>query len=188
VVSCVFDGQLPVSAEVLDFWISAGSKKWFYQDATFDGAIRDRFFDLHHEAARGNMDGWAAEAEGALALIIVLDQFSRNLHRNSSLAYANDTKALDLSHTAIARRLDVELPAGVRQWIYMPYMHWEDIEVQNTSIELFSTIGDPGNMKAAITHHGIIQQFGRFPHRNNLLGRTSSAEELKFLADGGFSG
>jgi len=188
VVSCVFNGQLPVPGEVLDFWISAGTKKWFCKDDAFDSTIRDRFFDLHREAVREHVDAWTAEAEGSLALIIVLDQFSRNLHRNSPLAYASDAKAFDLSRNAIARQQDVEVPAGVRKWFYMPYMHSEDLEVQNTSIELFSTLDDPGGMKFAITHRNIIRQFGRFPHRNNVLDRTSSIEELAFLADGGFSG
>jgi len=188
VVNCVFEDQLPAPGEVLDFWISAGTKKWFRKDCAFDDVIRDRFFNLHREAARGNVDGWAARAEGALALIIVLDQFSRNLHRNSPLAFANDAKALGLSQNAIVRRLDVELPMGVRQWIYMPFQHCEDLEIQKRSIELFSTIDNPEGLKFAIIHRDIIQKFGRFPHRNAVLGRTSSAEELKFLADGGFSG
>lgn len=180
--------DLPSSQQVLDFWFSAGPKKWFTKDDAFDGHIREQFLSLHQEAASGNVDNWSSTAEGTLALIIVLDQFSRNLHRNSPLAFASDAKALVLSQTAIDKRQDVEFPQDVRSWIYMPFMHAEELKMQEKCIELFSTIDSPGNMKAAITHCDIIRQFGRFPHRNEVLGRTSSAEELKFLGDGGFSG
>ncbi len=180
--------DLPPPEEVLDFWFSAGSKKWFVKDDTFDGLICKQFLTLHRHASGGHIDHWPTSAQGTLALIIVLDQFSRNLHRASPLAYATDKKALGLSRTAIEKQQDIEFPIGVRQWIYMPFMHAEDIAMQERSIELFETIDDPANMKAAITHRDIIRQFSRFPHRNEVLGRTSTAQELKFLAEGGFSG
>jgi len=173
---------------VLDFWFAAGSKKWFAKDDAFDADICKRFLHLHREAAKGNMDEWASSAKGILALIIILDQFSRNLHRMSPLAFATDEKALGLSHTTIEKKQDIEFPTGVRQWIYMPFMHAENLEMQERSVELFDTIDDEGNMKAALTHRDIIRQFGRFPHRNEVLGRSSSVEEIKFLANGGFSG
>lgn len=182
------ESELPTPVQVLDFWFLAGSKKWFSKDDAFDGLICKQFLSLHRQAAGGHLDTWTTSAQGTLALIIVLDQFSRNLHRASPLAFATDEKALGLSHTAIEKRQDIEFPMGVRQWIYMPFMHAEALEMQERSIELFETIDDPANMKAAITHRDIIRQFGRFPHRNEVLGRTSTVQELKFLAEGGFSG
>jgi uncharacterized protein (DUF924 family) len=184
----VSETDLPIPAEVLDFWFSAGSKKWFSKDDAFDGLICKQFLLLHRLAAGGSLDTWSTSAEGTLALIIVLDQFSRNLHRASPLAFATDEKALGLSCAAIEIKQDIEFPIGVRQWIYMPFMHAEDLKIQERSVELFDTIEDEENMKAAITHRDIIRQFGRFPHRNEILGRTSTAQELKFLAEGGFSG
>ena len=182
------DSNLPTSKDVLDFWFSAGSKMWFTKDDAFDQSIRDRFLTLHGKAAGGGIDEWATGAEGTLALIIVLDQFSRNLHRNSPLAFATDEKALGLSQGLIAKRQDIEFPVNARLWIYMPFQHSEDLEIQERSIALFEAIDDPENLRYAHVHLDIIQKFGRFPHRNEVLGRTSSVEELKFLAAGGFAG
>jgi len=187
-VTYASDASLPTPADVLDFWFSAGPKKWFAREDAFDDAIGDRFLTLHGKAANGGIDEWAMNPEGTLALIIVLDQFSRNLYRNSPKAFATDEKALGLSQNLISKRQDIEFPINARLWIYMPFQHSEDLEIQDRSIELFETIDDPENLRFAHIHRDIIQQFGRFPHRNQVLGRTSSAEELKFLADGGFSG
>ncbi len=187
-VNCVSDTSLPGASDVLEFWFSAGPKMWFARDDAFDKTIRDRFSALHGKAASGGIDEWSISAEGTLALIIVLDQFSRNLFRNSPLAFANDKKALGLSLNTIAKRQDIEFPTNVRLWIYLPFQHSEDLGIQERSIELFETIDDPKNLRYARIHHDTIEKFGRFPHRNKVLGRTSSTEELKYLADGGFSG
>lgn len=184
----MIDPDLPSAESVLDFWFSAGSEKWFTRNNSFDEEIRRQFLPLHHRAAKGNMDYWATRPEGMLALIIVLDQFSRNLFRNSPLAFATDEKALGLSRLAIEHHLDIEFPSSVRSWIYMPFMHSEELEMQETSVRLFKTINDKGDLKAALTHRDIIRKFGRFPHRNKALGRCSSPEELEFLSTGGFSG
>jgi len=184
----ILDPDLPSAEKILDFWFSAGSKKWFTRNDRFDEDIRRQFLPLYCEAAKGNVDTWSGSAEGMLALIIVLDQFSRNLHRNSPLAFAADEKALGLSRTAIEQHFDIEFPSSVRSWFYMPFMHSEKLEMQETSVRLFSTIDDKGNLKAALTHRDIIRKFGRFPHRNKALGRCSRPEELEFLATGGFSG
>ena len=182
------DTKLPTPNDVLDFWFSAGPKKWFAKDDAFDDTIRERFLALHVKAVNGSIEEWADNPVATLALIIVLDQFSRNLHRNSPLAFANDDKALGLSQSLIAKRRDIEFPMDVRLWIYMPFQHSEDLEIQDRSIALFETIDDPENLRFAHIHRDIILKFGRFPHRNEVLGRTSSVEELQFLADGGFSG
>ena len=187
-VTYAFEAELPTPGDVLDFWLSADPEKWFARDDAFDAAIRDRFLTLHGKAASGAIDEWAVIPEGTLALIIVLDQFSRNLYRNSPLAFATDEKALGLSQNLIAKQQDIEFPINVRLWIYMPFQHSEDLCMQERSIELFKTLDDPENLKYALIHHDIIRKFGRFPHRNQVLGRTSRAEEIKFLAAGGFSG
>jgi len=187
-VTYASDPDFPTPGDVLNFWFSAGPKKWFAREDAFDDTIRDRFLTLHGKAANGGIDQWAMNSEGTLALIIVLDQFSRNLYRNSPQAFATDEKALGLSQGLIAKRQDVEFSINVRLWIYMPFQHSENLEIQDRSIELFGTIDDPENLKYAHIHRDIIQKFGRFPHRNQALGRTSSAEELKFLTDGGFAG
>ena len=187
-VTYASDPEFPTSGDVLEFWFSAGPQKWFTRQDAFDDAIGDRFLTLHAKAANGGIDEWAMNPEGALALIIVLDQFSRNLYRTSPKAFATDEKALGLSQNLISKRQDIEFPITVRLWIYMPFQHSEDLEIQDRSIELFETIDDPENLRFAHIHRDIIEKFGRFPHRNQVLGRTSSAEELKFLADGGFSG
>jgi len=187
-VNCVSDTSLPGAPDVLEFWFSAGPKMWFARDDVFDKTIHDRFSTLHGKAVSGTIDEWSMSAEGTLALIIVLDQFSRNLFRNSPLAFANDEKALGLSLNTIAKRQDIEFPANVRLWIYLPFQHSEDLGIQERSIKLFETIDDPENLRYARIHHDTIEKFGRFPHRNKVLGRTSSTEELKYLADGGFSG
>jgi len=180
--------DLPTAKTVLDFWFSAGPKKWFSKDDAFDDDIARQFSALHEVAVKGQIDEWSSTPAGALALIIVLDQFSRNLHRNSPLAFATDDKALGLSQSLIDARQDIEFPADVRQWIYMPFMHAEGLAMQQRSVDLFTTTGNEENLKFAIVHLDIIKQFGRFPHRNNVLGRTSSTEELEFLASGGFAG
>lgn len=180
--------DLPTPKHVLDFWFDAGPDKWFTKNDNFDEAICQQFLTLHQQASLGHVDDWTMTAEGTLALIIVLDQFSRNLHRNSSQAFATDEKALGLSQNTITKRQDIEFPQAARIWIYMPFMHSEKLEIQERCVELFRTVGNEENLKFAIIHLEIIQQFGRFPHRNEVLGRTTSAEELKFLSAGGFSG
>lgn len=179
--------KLPTNTAVLDFWFAAGPKKWFTKEDDFDAEIRTAFLPLHQQAVEGNLDDWADTAHGTLALIIVFDQFSRNLFRNSPDAFAADEKALGLSLKMIKKRQDIEFPQDVRSWIYMPFMHSENLGMQEQCIELFSAVGNEDNTRFAIIHRDIIKKYGRFPHRNAVLGRTSSAAELKFLADGGFS-
>jgi uncharacterized protein (DUF924 family) len=174
--------------DILDFWFAAGWEKWWTKSDAFDDEIRHRFKAVYEEAVAGRLDAWVDEASGALALIIVLDQFSRNLFRNSHLAWAQDAKALRVAREMIRRRFDVEIAMGERNWVYMPFMHSEELAVQEEGLACFARLDQPEVMKAAEEHIAIIRRFGRFPHRNVVLGRVSTPQELDFLAGGGFSG
>ncbi|WP_420559876.1 DUF924 family protein [Tepidicaulis sp.] len=174
-------------AEVLEFWREAGPERWFAKDAAFDAEIIRRFTAARGEALSGAYDDWADEPEGALALIILLDQFSRNIYRDEPRAFEADEKALRLARDAIAKGHDKQLSTQDRVWIYMPFMHAENLGVQEESVKLFEELGIENNLAYAIAHRDVIAKFGRFPHRNALFGRESSAEELAYLKEhGGF--
>lgn len=174
--------------DVLDFWFAAGNEKWWKKSDAFDDDIRRRFGATLGDAMAGKLDDWLSAPEGALALVIVLDQFSRNLYRHDHRAWAQDAKAMAAMRVAMERRFDVELPVTVRNWIYMPLMHSERLADHIEGVPLFAGLGQPEVMKSAEEHADIIRRFGRFPHRNEVLGRVSTPAELEFLASGGFSG
>ncbi len=174
--------------DVLDFWFAAGEAKWWTKSDAFDADIAKRFGVTYAEALAGKLEDWINEPQGALALVIVLDQFSRNLYRNDHRAWAQDAKALALTREVIRRHFDVELPVGVRNWIYMPFMHSEDLACQQEGLTYFARLDQPETMKFAEEHIDIIKRFGRFPHRNAVLGRVSTPQEQSFLDAGGFSG
>jgi uncharacterized protein (DUF924 family) len=174
--------------DVLDFWFAAGEEKWWTKSDAFDDEIRRRFGATLEDAIAGRLDGWLSDPTGALALVIVLDQFSRNLHRHDHRAWAQDAKAKAVMREAMKRRFDVELPVTVRNWIYMPLMHSENLADQEEGLPLFVALGQPDVTKSAEEHFDIIRRFGRFPHRNEVLGRVSTQAELDFLASGGFQG
>lgn len=174
------------AAQVLAFWFDESSpKQWFARDDAFDAAIRARFAPLHAAAARGELWRWRADAPGRLAEIIVLDQFSRNLHRGSGLAFAQDTVALVLAQELVAQGLDQHLPAVQRAFAYLPYMHSESLAVQQESLRLYVALAAPENLRFARAHAEIIERFGRYPHRNAALGRASTPEEQAFLQQPG---
>lgn len=174
--------------DVLDFWFAAGEDKWFEKSDDFDAEISARF-KAHHEAARqGAYDDWAETADGGLALIILLDQFPRNIYRDSADAYAADAKALAHARALVEEGFDMELPQQVRMWIYMPYEHSEDLADQERCIELMERSALADVIEWAYLHADIIRRFGRFPHRNAVLSRESTPEEIKFLEEGGFAG
>ena len=175
--------------DVLDFWFNAGPDKWFDKNDAFDAEVRRRFGEAVKLAASGRYDEWAKEPESALALVILLDQFTRNIYRNDHRAWAADAKALALSREAIARRFDITLPEPARRWLYMPFMHAEDLAAQEEGLKYFAErLNDPETMKFAEIHADIIRRFGRFPHRNAVLGRVTTPEEQAFLDGGGFAG
>jgi uncharacterized protein (DUF924 family) len=181
-----------IPADVIGFWTSAGPKKWFARNAAFDDAIRLKFEPVHHAAARGEHADWAASPEGALALLLLLDQFPRNLYRGSAHAYATDPLARSIARPAVAAGFDRKAAAELRPFFYMPFEHSEDLADQDRAVALFeahdAATGDVDSLKWAVIHRDIIRRFGRFPHRNAALGRRTTPEEQAFLDDGGFAG
>ncbi len=174
--------------DIVDFWRVAGPERWFTRDAAFDGAISARFRSLLAEARAGARDGWAETPAGALGLVIVLDQFSRNIHRGSPLAFAADARALALAWRVVGLGWHHAMPAPSAVWFLLPFEHAEDLDAQNRAVGLFGSLGLAEMVWYAKLHRDVIVRFGRFPHRNAILGRRSTAEELAFLAGGGFAG
>jgi uncharacterized protein (DUF924 family) len=184
--------------EVLDFWFGREDEPgygefreaWFRKDPEFDQQIRDRFEDLYEAAATDELGGWKEEARSCLALVILLDQFPRNMYRGDPKSYATDRKAQETAGHAVDRALDRELPPFQRMFLYMPFMHSEDLELQRRSVELFRGLGGEGEADPspyAVQHMEIIERFGRFPHRNEILGRQTTPEEAEFLTQPGSS-
>ncbi len=174
--------------DVVGFWRMAGPEKWFAKNRAFDQAIALRFEPSHFAAARGEHDGWMATPEGALGLLILLDQFPRNLFRDSAHAFATDGKALAIARHAIGEGFDAEIEPALRPFVYMPLMHSEDLADQQACVVLFEALGAKTNLDFAVIHRDIIARFGRFPHRNAVLGRATTPEEQVFLDEGGFAG
>ena len=173
---------------VLEFWFHEVSpKQWWKTDPAFDKLIAARFFDLHRQAIRAELFGWRAVPTGRLAEIIVLDQFSRNLHRGNGLAFASDAMALALAQEAVACKADLALLPEERVFLYMPYMHSESTLIHQVAARLFKEKTPKQNYDYELRHKAIIDRFGRYPHRNTLLGRPSTAEELAFLDEPGSS-
>lgn len=174
--------------EVARFWMSAGPARWFTKDAAFDAVLSVRFGAALKQARLGAYDGWSATPEGALGLVILLDQVSRNINRGSPLAFAADRKALALAKKAVGRGFHWAMPALRAAWFVLPFEHAEDLDAQRRGVALFQTMGLHDNAHWAQLHLDIIARFGRFPHRNGVLGRVSTAAEIAFLKAGGFSG
>jgi uncharacterized protein (DUF924 family) len=177
-----------VPNDILGFWRSAGPKKWFTKNAAFDSAIRLKFEPVHHAAARGEYDAWAATAEGALALLILLDQFPRNLYRDSGHAFATDGKARAVARAAAEAGFHHEVQPELGQFFVLPFTHSEDLADQDMAIAIAAELEDADCLKWARIHRDVIARFGRFPHRNGSLGRETTAPEQAFLDEGGFSG
>ena len=174
--------------DVLKFWFEEiDSKSWWRKDEHFDETVRFRFGDLHKRAAAGELFDWRQTADGALAEIIVLDQFSRNIHRNAPESFVNDSMALVLSQVAIANGLDNQLPDVQRAFLYMPFMHSESKQIHVHAEKLFQTIANRSSLQFELKHKAIIDRFGRYPHRNQTLGRSSTPEEIEFLKQPGSS-
>lgn len=183
--------------EVLDFWFgepgSAGHGKsraeWFRKDPTFDGEIRRRFLALHAAAALGECDHWRDDPGSLLALVIVLDQYSRNLYRDDPRAFSQDAKALECAQLMIGRGWDAARAPVERQFAYLPFEHAEDEALQDRSIALFTALAaypeTKGLVEWAEKHRVVIRRFGRFPHRNAALGRESTPEEIAYLREPG---
>ncbi len=173
---------------VLAFWRKAGPKKWFTKSASFDRTIRARFLPTYKAAAAGALSHWERTPDRTLALAIVLDQFPRNMFRRSARAFAADPMARQIASRAIAKGFDRRVPPGERQFLYLPFEHSESLADQERCVALFRATGDAESLKWAVLHADIIRKFGRFPHRNAALGRTTTAKEQAFLDSGGFTG
>jgi len=179
---------LASASEVVSFWREAGPERWFNKDAGFDDSIRQRFLDTYEAAVAGQFSSWEQSAEGTLALLILLDQFPRNMFRGEVRAFATDPLARAVAAGGIIRGFDAQVSAEMRGFFYLPFEHSEDLADQERGIAFYKAIGDADGLKWAELHAGIIRRFGRFPHRNAVLGRTTTPEEQAFLDGGGFAG
>jgi uncharacterized protein (DUF924 family) len=182
------DTREPTPEDILAFWREAGSERWYTKDAAFDAQVQRQFLGLWQRAAAGELSSWETSDDGALALVIVLDQFPRNMFRGDVRTYSSDAQAREVAGRAIARGADGRIEPALLEFLYMPFMHSEHLADQQRCVELFRKTGNTDNLKYAEDHAAIISRFGRFPHRNRLLGRATTPEEQAFLDGGGFSG
>jgi uncharacterized protein (DUF924 family) len=188
VTDAAADSTVAEPTEVLAFWRAAGPDKWYKKDSDFDAEITRRFLPTYEAAITGKLSHWEDTPEGALALVIVFDQFTRNMFRGSARTFAADALARAAADRAIRRGFDQRIATVERQFLYIPFEHSEDASDQQRSLTLFRANDDAEALKWAELHADIIRRFGRFPHRNAILGRTTTAEEQAFLDSGGFAG
>ncbi len=169
-------------SEILKFWFEEiEPSQWWKKDVDFDRMLIERFSGIHASAARCELFDWRATPQGRLAEIIILDQFSRNMFRDSPLAFANDSLALALAQEAVSAGADQAMMPVQRSFFYMPYMHSESLKIHEVAVDLFERNGIQGSLDFELKHKGIIEKFGRYPHRNDVLGRVSTAAEIEFL-------
>lgn len=172
---------------IIKFWKQAGPKRWFSKNDDFDRLFRETFYDAHFQACRRELEHWMSDAEGALALLLLLDQYPRNAFRGTPHMFATDSLACYYARQMVDAGLDRLIEAPLRAFCYLPFEHSENNDDQRLSLQLNQAL-DPKDFKWAQEHADIVQRFGRFPHRNAVLGRKSTEEELAFLKDGGFAG
>lgn len=176
------------AAAIIAFWRDAGRKKWFEKDPAFDDDIRRRFGALVDDAGAGRLDDWSADAKGALALLLLLDQFPRNIFRGSPRMFASDARARNVAANAIDKGFDAAVEPAMRGFFYLPFMHSETLADQDRCVALYRAAQDEDGVKWAIVHRDIVEKFGRFPHRNETLGRATTPEEAEFLKGDVFKG
>lgn len=174
--------------EVISFWREAGKDRWWKKNDDFDRDVTSRFMATWLSASRGDLAFWESSDEGLLALIIVLDQFPRNMFRGDPRSFVTDAQALAVAERAVERGTDLRVENDFQQFVYMPFMHSEQLAHQHRCVELFRAAENTFNLKFAEEHADIIRRFGRFPHRNKILDRDTTTEEQVFLDSGGFSG
>jgi len=168
--------------DILDFWFSPETQpNWFAKNDQFDQSLKEKFGDILEQASKAELWSWRKNADGRLAEILVLDQFSRNIFRDTPRAFTQDSLALTLAQEAISQDLDKQLSPEQRSFLYMPFMHSESKLIHEFALKLFQRLGNPENLEYEIKHKIIIDRFGRYPHRNQILGRESTEEELSFL-------
>lgn len=174
--------------DVINFWFNEiEPHQWWVKDDEFDQLIRDRFSTFHDRAIKCELFEWRNFPQGRLAEIIVLDQFSRNMFRGTSKAFSQDAMALTLSQEAVSRGIDLELEPSERSFLYLPFMHSESLVIHNQAEMLYRQLGNSSNLEFELKHKKIIERFGRYPHRNEILGRESTDEERAFLKEPGSS-
>jgi uncharacterized protein (DUF924 family) len=174
--------------EVLAFWFGPADERrpeWFRKDDAFDAQIRERFGAQVEQALAGALREWADSTDGALARVLLLDQFTRNIFRGKPRAFAGDALALEAARAIVVHGHDMQLSPLRRVFVYLPYEHAEDRAVQHESLRLFEALGDPDFLDYARRHAALVERFGRFPHRNAILGRASTPEEIEFLKQPG---
>lgn len=174
--------------DIIEFWRTAGPDRWFAPDAAFDQEVRERFLATHERAAAGDLPDWEKTPQGALALLLLLDQFPRNMFRKTARAFATDPQAREIARRAIKAGFDLEVGDQLRSFFYLPFMHSEELADQELCLTLYRDYGNEDGIKYAEIHLDAIRRFGRFPHRNEILGRESSADEIAYLDSGGFRG
>lgn len=175
-------------ADIVSFWDETGPDKWFEHDEGFDQAIRLRFLPVHEAAANGELAAWEESVEGALALVLLLDQFPRNMFRGNARAFAADALARAVADRALARGFDQATELAMRPFFYLPFMHSEALIDQDRCVRLYEALGDGEQLRYAREHRDVVQRFGRFPHRNRALGRETTPAEQAFLKPDGFGG
>ena len=174
--------------DTLNFWFKEiDQRAWWKKDDAFDQLIIDRFADIHTKATQGELFEWRLTPKGSLAEVIILDQFSRNMFRDTTQAFAYDGMALILSQEAITAEFDRELSAIENSFLFMPFMHSESATMHELAVALYTKNGIQSNLDFELKHKAIIDRFGRYPHRNDILGRESTAEEIAFLGEPGSS-
>ncbi|MTH98218.1 DUF924 family protein [Roseibium sp. RKSG952] len=173
--------------DVLEFWWDAGESKWFSGGETFDRSCRDLFLGTVEAGLNGDLEDWFGTAHGTLALILVLDQLTRNVFRGEARAFAGDPTAQILADHAVLEGYDRAFPKNVRGFFYLPFEHAENMALQERSVDLFRRLGSQEHSYYALLHMDVIRRFGRFPHRNKVLGRATTPDEAAYLADNGFS-
>ncbi|MGJ3264529.1 MAG: DUF924 family protein [Salinarimonas sp.] len=174
--------------EIVAFWEAAGPQKWFSKDEALDAEIRERFGETYRAAASGRLDEWELLPEGSLALLILLDQFPRNMFRGTKDVYRTDAQALLLAERAIERGHHKAFAPPMCRFYFLPFQHAEDLAMQERAVALNEEAGDADGVKWASHHRDIVARFGRFPHRNDILGRETTPEEVAFLEESDFRG
>lgn len=180
--------QETTPADVVGFWREAGPKKWFAKDDAFDETCRARFMESWERAGRGELAAWEESPEGALGLVLLLDQMPRNMFRGDPRTWSTDPQALAAAERALARGFDTKVEPALQAFFYLPFEHAEDLAAQERSVALYSILGEAEQLKWALHHHDIVKRFGRFPHRNAVLGRVTTPKEEAFLEEDDFRG
>lgn len=173
--------------DLLETWWAIGEAGWYSQSDETDAMLKNRFESLVQEARADKLDDWKNAPHTALALMLLLDQLPRNIYRGTPEAFSSDGQAMKLADHARAKRFDLAYHGVARNFFYMPYMHCEDIEAQNTCCDIFRAMGNQDGYYYALVHMDAIRRFGRFPHRNTILGRTTTPQEQAYMDSGGFS-